>query len=619
MADLNRIIKYTNRDFNTIRNSLIDYSKTYFPNTYNDFSKSSTGMLFIEMTAYVGDVLSFYLDNQIQETFIQYAQQNSNVYNLAYMMGYKPKVTTVATATITFYQQVPSKTSGTGGKVPDFDYALKIPANAQITSDSNSQIKFIVEDEVDFSVSSSLNPTTVSVYSLTGTEPNMWLLKKTRKAISGAIITTPLVFTSPQRFNTRQIAASNIVGVLDVTDSNGNKWYEVDNLAQDSVFNTIANTPANDPNAVQDDTPNILSVKRTQRRFTTRFLSQNVLQLEFGAGTVSDNDENIVPNPDNVGLGLPFSKDRLTTAFSPLNFMFTDTYGIAPSNTTLTVRYITGGGLAANVDADDLTSLDTSGMVFVNPNLTDATAQTVFDSVAVTNDAAADGGQDGDTIEEIRQNALGNFQNQLRTVTQQDYLIRALSMPSNLGTIAKAHIQPTVIGEYEAGTIPSILDMYVLSYDSNKKLRTASATLKQNLKTYLAEYRMIGDAITIKDAYIINIGIEFDIMVLPNFNNNTVLTDCIEALKNYFEIDKWNLNMPIVYKHLYILLDKVEGVQTVKNVQITNKAGTSLGYSDFAYDMEGATINDIIYPSIDPMVFELKYPNSDIIGRVVGF
>ena len=158
-----------------------------------------------------------------------------------------------------------------------------------------------------------------------------------------------------------------------------------------------------------------------------------------------------------------------------------------------------------------------------------------------------------------------------------------------------------------------------LSYDSNKKLRTASATLKQNLKTYLAEYRMIGDAITIKDAYIINIGIEFDIMVLPNFNNNTVLTDCIEALKNYFEIDKWNLNMPIVYKHLYILLDKVEGVQTVKNVQITNKAGTSLGYSDFAFDMEGATINDIIYPSIDPMVFEFKYPNSDIIGRVVGF
>ena len=465
MADLSRIIKYTNRDFNSIRNALVDYSQTYFPDTYNDFSKSSTGMLFIEMASYVGDVLSFYLDNQVQETFIQYAQQDSNLYNLAYMMGYKPKVTTVATTTITFYQQVPSKTSGTGGKIPDFDYSLKIPANTQLTSNANSSIKFIIEDDVDFSVSSSLDPTTVSVYSLTGTEPNMWLLKKTRKSISATINTTSLTFGSPSRFATRQITAGNIINILDITDSNGNTWHEVDNLSQDSVFNTIANNPANDPNAVQDDAPNILSVTRTQKRFTSRFLSPTVMQLEFGAGTVSDNDENIVPNPDNVGLGLPFSKDKLTTAFSPLNFMFTDTYGIAPSNTTLTVRYLTGGGLSANVAAGDLTGIDMSGVVFINPDLSDATAQTVYDSVAVTNDEAADGGQDGDTIDEIRQNALGNFQNQLRTVTQQDYLIRALSMPSNIGTIAKAHIESSKIGEYETGTIPSLLDMYVLSYD----------------------------------------------------------------------------------------------------------------------------------------------------------
>ena len=619
MADISRIIKYTNRDFNSIRNSLIDYSQTYFPDTYNDFSKSSTGMLFIEMASYVGDVLSFYLDNQVQETFIQYAQQDSNLYNLAYMMGYKPKVTTVATTTLTFYQQVPAKTSGTGGKIPDFDYALKIPANTQVTSDSNSQVKFIIEDDVDFSVSSSLDPTIVSVYSLTGTEPNMWLLKKTRKAISATIQTTPLVFGFPSRFSTRTITAGNIINVLDVVDSDGNKWYEVDNLAQDSVFNTITNNAANDPNAVQDDAPNILSVKRTQKRFTTRFLSPTVMQLEFGAGTVSDTDEDILPNPDNVGIGLPFSKDKLTTAFSPLNFMFTDTYGVAPSNTTLTVRYLTGGGLQSNVAAGDLTKIDTNGIVFINPNLTGATAQTVFDSVAVINDMAADGGMDGDTTNEIRQNALGNFQNQLRTVTQQDYLIRALSMPANLGTIAKAHVANSKIGEYETGTLPSVLDMYVLSYDSNKDLRTASSTLKQNLKTYLAEYRMIGDSITIKDAYIINIGVQFDIIVLPNSNNNTVLSNCIEALKNYFSIDNWNINTPIILKDIMIILDKVEGVQTVKNVEINNKTGASLGYSDYAYDLNGATIDGIIYPSLDPMIFELKNPNSDIVGRVVGY
>jgi len=618
MADLSRIVKYTNRDFNSLRNGLIDYSQTYFPDTFNDFSNSSTGMLFIEMASYVGDVLSFYLDNQVQETFIQYAQQDSNLYNLAYMLGYKPKVTSAASVEITVFQQVPAKTSGTS-KVPDFDYALKVPANTQVTAESNSSLKFIIEDEIDFSVSSSQDPTIVSVYSLTGTEPNMWLLKKTRKAISATINTVPLVFGSPSRFATRTITAANIINVLDIVDTNGNTWYEVDNLAQDSVFNTITNNTANDPNAVNSDTPKILSMKRTQKRFTTRFLSPTVMQLEFGAGTVSDNDEDMIPNPDNVGTGLPFSKDKLTAAFSPLNFMFTDTYGVAPANTTLTVRYLTGGGLASNVNAGDLVNIDKNSIVFINPNLNGALAQTVFDSVAATNDKAADGGSDGDTTDEIRQNALGNFQNQLRTVTEQDYLIRALSMPANLGTIAKACVKPSKVGEYETGTLPSLLDMYVLSYDNNKHLRSPSSTLKQNLKTYLSEYRMIGDAITIKDGYIINIAVQFDIIVLPNFNNNSVILACIEALKAHFNIDNWNIDTPIIIKDMFILLDKVEGVQTVQDVKITNKTGASLGYSDFAYDIDGATINDIVYPSLDPMVFELKYPNSDIIGRVVGF
>ena len=618
MADLSRIVKYTNRDFNSLRNGLIDYSQTYFPDTFNDFSNSSTGMLFIEMASYVGDVLSFYLDNQVQETFIQYAQQDSNLYNLAYMLGYKPKVTSAASVEITVFQQVPAKTSGTS-KVPDFDYALKVPANTQVTAESNSSLKFIIEDEIDFSVSSSQDPTIVSVYSLTGTEPNMWLLKKTRKAISATINTVPLVFGSPSRFSTRTITAANIINVLDIVDTNGNTWYEVDNLAQDSVFNTITNNTANDPNAVNSDTPKILSMKRTQKRFTTRFLSPTVMQLEFGAGTVSDNDEDMIPNPDNVGTGLPFSKDKLTAAFSPLNFMFTDTYGVAPANTTLTVRYLTGGGLASNVNAGDLVNIDKNSIVFINPNLNGALAQTVFDSVAATNDKAADGGSDGDTTDEIRQNALGNFQNQLRTVTEQDYLIRALSMPANLGTIAKACVKPSKVGEYETGTLPSLLDMYVLSYDNNKHLRSPSSTLKQNLKTYLSEYRMIGDAITIKDGYIINIAVQFDIIVLPNFNNNSVILACIEALKAHFNIDNWNIDTPIIIKDMFILLDKVEGVQTVQDVKITNKTGASLGYSDFAYDIDGATINDIVYPSLDPMVFELKYPNSDIIGRVVGF
>ena len=618
MAELQRNITYTNKDFNSFRNSLIDYSKTYFPNTYNDFTAESTGMLFIEMASYVGDVLSFYLDNQIQETFIQYARQEKNLYDLAYMLGYKPKVTTAATVDVSIYQQLPFKIDAGGAYVPDFDYCLKIPNGFTLTSNENPNINFITEDVCDFSVSSSQDPTDISIYSLSGTNPNFFLLKKTRKAISATINTVNPTFLSPSKFVTVDINATNIINVLDCFDSDGNEWYEVLNLAQDTVFTTKINANYTDPNAVQDDAPNLLNLKQIQRRFTTRFLSKTTLQLGFGAGTVSDNDENLVPNPDNVGTGLAFSKDKLTAAYSPLNFMFTDTYGIAPSNTTLTIRYLTGGGLESNVSSGTLTNFSNNDIVFINPNISDSTlANTIFSSIATNNLKAADGGQGADTTEEVRQNALGNFQNQLRTVTQQDYLIRALSMPANIGTIAKAYIQPTKVAEYQLGELPTILDMYVLSYNSNKTLRTASSTLKQNLKTYLSEYRMINDSIKIKDAYIINITCEFDIIVLPNFNNNQVILNCIQALTGYFNIDNWNINQPIMMKNLNILLDKIEGVQTVVNVQIKNIAGASKGYSDYSYDILAATNRGVIYPSVDPMIFELKYPQSDIIGRVV--
>jgi len=618
MAKLERDIRYIDRDFNTIRASLIQYSKTYFPNTFNDFTDTSTGMLFMEMAAYVGDVLSFYLDNQIQETFIQKARQTTNLYALAYSLGYVPKVTTTATTMLSFYQQVPAILSASV-YVPDFDYSLIIPENTQVTSNTNSSQKFLIEDAVDFSASSSLDPTTVSVYQISGINPTYFLLKKDRKAISATVNTESFTFTNSIKFDTRTIRAANIVGILDVTDTNGNTWYEVPNLAQENVFNSIRNTNTNDPNySVDTEVPYILELKTVQRRFAARFMDSGSLQLQFGAGSTRSTTEEIIPNPDNVGLGLPFEKTKLTTAFSPVNFVFTNTYGIAPYNTTLNVRYLTGGGAAANVEAGSLTQVDDTNIVFINPNLSNTTlANQIFTSIAANNTLAADGGMDGDTVEEIRQNSLGNFQNQLRTVTTQDYLIRSLSMPSNLGVIAKAHAEPQKIGDYQAGELPTVLDLYILSYDINKNLRTASALLKRNLQTYLSEYRMINDSINIKDAYIINIGVNFDIIVAPNFNNSETITKCIDSLTNYFQIDKWQINEPILMKDLFILLDKVQGVQTVQDVQIVNLTGTSLGYSDFAYDVNGAMIDNVIYPSIDPMVFEVKNPNQDILGRVV--
>lgn len=611
MASLKRDIRYLGKDFNDFRNNLIQYSQTYFPTSYNDFTTSSPGMMLMELSAYVGDVMSFYLDNQFQETFLQYARQSNNIFELAYMFNYKPKVTGVATAPIDFYQVVPAI-----GNNPDFSYALFIEANSNIQSTSNSSVNFLVEDSVNFAVSSSSDPTEVTIYEASAGVPQSYLLKKTRNGISATITSTTFTFGAFQEFPTVTLTDNNIIGILDITDNNGNVWYEVDYLAQDMVYDSIANTNVNDPNYSIDniDVPYLLKLKQVQRRFVSRFTSPTTLQLQFGSGNPSDTDEEIIPNTNNVGLGLPFEKNKLTAAYSPTNFIFTNSYGIAPVNLELTVRYLTGGGTSANVPNNDLTSF--SGTVkFLNSNLTGA--QTYFDSLQVTNPIAADGGQDGDTLQEIRQNSLANYASQQRNVTADDYLVRALSMPAKYGVIAKTFIEKTKLQNTLPGEIPSSLDLYVLSYNRDTQLQIPSSTLKRNLSTYLSQYRIIGDSINIKNAYIINIGVNFDIISLPQYNSNDVLSRCISSLKSYFNIENWQINQPILLRDINVLLDNIEGVQTVEKVEIINKTGTTLGYSEFAYDVEGAKLNNTIYPSLDPMIFEVKYPDTDIQGRVV--
>ena len=615
MAIIRRNIEYLNKNFSDYRSQLINYSQTYFPQTYTDFSETSPGMMFMEQAAYVGDVLSFYLDNQIQENFLQYARQTSNLYDLSYMYGYKPKVTGLSSVELSFYQLVPSKTEIIGSDtlyVPDFDYALNIGANT--ISQTQNGVSFTIEDPIDFTVSNSLDTTNISIAQISNNNPTYYLLKKKRRALSGTIATTTFSFGSPQEFPTVLIQDENIGGIIDCFDSDGNEWYEVDYLGQELVFDGIKNTNVNDPNNYQDGntTPYLLQTKQVQKRFNSRFLSTNQLQLQFGSGNPFDTDEDVVPNPMNVGLGLPFERDKLTTAYSPTNFIFTNTYGIAPSNTSLTVRYLKGGGVSSNVASNTITNLNTTLTNFQKQNLNSTVAQTVFDSLQVNNESAASGGNDGDTAEEIRQNTISNLSSQLRNVTADDYLVRALSMPPKYGIISKAITQKP-----KADDPNTTLDLYVLSTDINGNLTTASDALKNNLRTYINQYRMIGDTVNIKDAFVVNIGINFEIITLPDYNNSQVLTNCITNLQNFFSINRWQINQPILLRDISTLLDNIVGVQTVNNISISNKAGTQSGYSQYAYDVSGALQNGTIFPSIDPMIFEVKYPNTDIIGRVV--
>jgi hypothetical protein len=616
-----RDIKYLNKDFTGLRQALINYSKTYFPTTYTDFSETSPGMMFIEQVAYVGDVLSFYQDNQINETFTQYADNFENLFDLSYVMGYKPTVTGVATVVLDFYQTVPAVTSGGSQYQPDYRYALLIGENTQVNSNSNGS-SFIVENSIDFTVSSSLDPTTTTIYTVDGSNnPTSYLLKKSRNAISAAVneevITAP---STPTEFFTATINNTSIIGILDIIDDDGNTWYEVPYLAEEMVYDSIRNTNPNNPNTYLDAglSPYLLQLKQVQRRFATRFINSGSLQIQFGAGTSLDVDAEVTPNSDNVGLGLPFEQDKLTTAYSPTNFIFTNTYGIAPTG-ELIVRYLTGGGVGANVPSNTLTQIsNTNNITFANfsPNDPSGTYQSSFNSLAVNNPIAASGGRGGDSLEEMRQNIISNFNTQYRAVTPNDYTIRALSLPSKYGKIAKVYTEKALASSNTGTNI----DMYVLAFDSSGNLISSNSTLKQNIITYLSQFRTIGDSIAIKDAFVVNIGVDFEIITLPNFNSNEVLRKCILALQQYFNILNWQINEPIIMRDLYVLLDRVEGVQTVKTLIISNKNINNSGasYSQYAYDTQGATLNGVLYPSIDPMIFEVKYPNSDITGRIVN-
>ena len=604
-----REINYVNKSFTDLRQQLVDYAKNYFPDTYNDFSPTSPGMMFMEMAAYVGDVLSFYQDIQLQETFLQYAQEPGNLYAMAYMMGYRPKTTSVATVNLDVYQRVPAALVG-GQYVPDFTYAIILSKNTQIQSTVNPDIKFLIQDAVNFSFSSSYDPTEVTVYSTAGNTVTQFLLKKSIPAISAEVKTITYTVSSPERFKTFTLVDTNIAGILDITDSSNNTWTEVPYLAQDTVLNQQTNT-ATDAQLV----PYTMTLQRVPRRFVTRFDKDGNLLIQFGAGTSQDSDIVITPDPTNVGLGDSIvGVSRIDRAYDPSNFLFTGTYGLAPSNTTLTVRYLAGGGIEANAPTDSLTTILNSTRTALNAGYEN--------TLVITNPTPATGGKDGDTSEELRQNSLKAYSEQLRAVTREDYTIRALSLPSRFGSIAKVFVSQDQLSS-TVSTVDNILDgnplalsMYVLAYTNDKHLTLVTDTLKSNLKTYLSQYRILTDAVNIKDAFIVNIGTRYDVVLRPGYIGRDVLLKCTEALKTYFEITKWSINQPINLSEIYTTLDKVKGVQTVQNVEIFNKV--SGNYSQYGYDLKGATKNNIVYPSYDPCIFELKFPDIDIEGRITS-
>ena len=612
-------IKYLNKDFTSFKSALVEYAKAYFPTSYNDFSTSSPGTMFLDMTAYVGDVLSFYLDNQIQENFLEYAKQLNNLYTLAYMFGYRPKVTSAAITKLDVYQQIPASGSN---YAPDWNYAMTIAEGLQVRSNINASNYFYCPNKVDFTLSSSIDPTEVSVYTTVGGNPNTYLLKKSTQALSGQVKTTSLSFGAAERFPLRQIQDTNIIEILSAYDSNGNRWYEVPYLAQNFILNPVTNTALDYPSLYQEanQVPYIIERLPVPNRFVSRFTTDSTLELEFGAGIQAVSGT--LPNPFNVGIGTVNGIDLLNTAYDPTNFVVNSTYGLAPSNTNLTVNYLVGGGATANVNTNELTYIVTSSLSFTN-TVVPSTATFIQGTLATNNSVQATGGGDGDSVENLKLNTLAAFPSQMRAVTQQDYLGTVLGMPSKFGQVAKAYVtkDSAIFAQYlrdEPGERdPLATSIYLLSYDANGAFTVPGPAILRNIQTYLEDYRMLTDTILLKPAYIINIKVSFSIITRPNYTSRAVIEACIAALKIYFSRDAWQVNQPIILSEIYSLLDQIDGVQTVQKVAVNNIVGTSGGYSQYSYDISAATLNGVIYPSLDPSIFEVKYPDIDIQGRVV--
>jgi hypothetical protein len=660
-------LSYVGKDFASLKQNLVEFTKTYFPNQYSDFSEASPGTIFLDQAAAIGDMLSFYQDVQLKESMLSHATERKNVMALAQQMGYKPKVTSPAVTELTVYQLVPSNQLVGINNGPDESFYLRIKDGMEVESTTNSSIIFRTVDSVDFSSATGRD---IEVYERDSTGvPSRYLVSKKVKAISAQEVSTTITFGDDTDYPTATLSDTNIIQITSVTDNDNIKYYEVPYLAQESVFIEKPNTEYNgDLSQFSGSVPYVLEIKKVPHRFSVKVNPDNTMDLQFGSGDVNLSDEIILPNPKNVGLGLANSIQRLNQGIDPSNFLKTNTFGVAPANKSLNINYLVGGGVQSNINQRDLTKIKIiefdDDLLSIPVDKLNAYNDTKT-SVAVENLESATGGRDFESIEEIRQNALASFGSQNRAVTRQDYIVRAMSMPERYGSVSKVYVSPD--GEVDNNSPSSILsnpknineftnlvdsikglskqdiqkelvkyltqkktsinevnnpfaiNMYVLGYDSNKHLTNLNQAVKQNLKTYLGEYRMLTDGVNIIDGFVINIGVDFEIITYSNYNKREVLTNCLAEIQRYFNIDNWTFNKPINISEIELILANVEGVMSVPSVKIFNicRSDNNENYSPNRYNIDEATKGKIVYPSLDPSIFEVKFPNKDIKGRSI--
>ena len=629
-------INYTSKDFSTIKADLIEYTKSYFPDTYKDFNETSPGMMLIELSSYVGDVLSYYVDYNYKENILSTATEKRNVRRLAEFLGYKTPNKTPSVVKLKVTTTINANLDGT----PNYD---TIPANnpftngLQIQSNIDSELLFETTGEIDFSISGSPDTPSISAPNLnTNGEASSYTLTRYVQAISAQTKTKSFTITSPTKFLELDLGEDNVIEILNCTDSSGEKWYEVDYLSQERILKethyTDDDAGRNNNGYDQGDItatslisiPYTLDYINTNKKFVTNFdVDTNSTKLMFGNGLYKYNvtgssNSSIFTTMEQAGLEL--NGQSFTSINAPISDFGTNNLnmGETPANTILTIMYRVGGGPDSNAQVGELTTI------------ADGTT-----GITVTNDEAATGGTDGQTVEEIRHNAKSFFASQNRCVTRQDYQARILNLPAKFGNIAKCYVERI---DDDGGLFVS-----TLSYNQNKQLVQTPELVLRNIMTYLNQYRMINDhldfgftldasgADVLFSGYKVNFGVEFEVNSDRRVNPSDVKIQVINTIKDFFKIERMQFRQSINMNDLQYNILGLEGVIGIKKLNLFqvghdrnmayyqadgDTASGESGYG-FQYEFNNSLVDGIYRPSLTPSVFELRNPNQDIYGKVV--
>lgn len=596
MAKRKTPIDYTSRDFDSIKESLVDYAKRYYPEVYQDFNEASFGSLMLDMVSYVGDVMSFYVDYQANESFLSTAIEKKNVISLSRQMGYKYQQVATASGEITLYVLVPAGDWGLG---PDMAYAPIIRQGSVFSTQNGNN--FILTEDMNFNNPS--NEVVAGRINETTGVPTFYAIRARGKIISGNIEETRETIGEYQRFRKVIVPDNNVVEILSVEDSDGNEYFQVENLAQNVVYKSFTNKGVDSETVREFLRP--VSVPR-------RFVFENdgtEIYLQFGFGSEDELTNDSVADPSSVSMQL-YGRDYVSDIrLDPSKLLNSDKLGISPSNTQLLIKYRKNTSSNPNASVGSINNL--TNIILEFPNLISLEASKVSSvrrSLECTNEKNIIGSSTSPTSEEIKQRAVSYFATQGRAVTEKDYEALTYAMPSKYGAVTRCSVV------VDNNSFKRNLNLYVLTSDKDENLAIASSSLKENLRIWMSNYKMINDTIDIVDGKIINIGIDFDVIADPSYNKTDIFNKCLEVLREKYS-QKLIMGEPFYLTEVYFELNRVVGVIDTRNVRLVDKRGSQ--YSQVEYNIEENLSPDGRYLACPLNVcLEVKFPNVDITGVV---